>query len=387
MTPLPLYLDYAATSALRPPSVGEAVRAYLTDVGATPGRAGHSRALEAGRLVLRCRRAIARLLGIEGDPARLVFQMNATHALNTALFGLVKPGDVVVRTAYDHNSVRRPVAALAERGAEERVLTGRPDGGVDLDELRDLLSGPGRQPRLLTLPHVSNVTGVEFPVRQMAELAHEAGALVLLDAAQSVGHRPVDVSDLGVDLLAFTGHKGLLGPQGVGGLWVREGLQLAPLLYGGTGSQSEDTAMPAALPDRLEAGSQNAPGIAGLLAGVEWVVAEGIPKLHEREMALKAELVSSLAALPNVDVRSPAAPGGGAIVMLTCPAVAPAELAWRLESEHGIEARAGLHCAPGAHEAIGTLATGALRLSIGWATTAVDIRRVVEALARITHSM
>jgi len=256
---------------------------------------------------------------------------------------------------------------------------------VELNELRSMLGGSNRPPRLLVLPHVSNVTGVELPVRQMTELAHEAGALVLLDAAQSVGHLPLDVRDLGVDLLAFTGHKGLLGPQGVGGLWVRDGLEVAPLLHGGTGSESESALMPAAYPDHLEAGSQNGPGIAGLLAGVEWVVTEGIAELHAREMALKAELLTSLAELPGVDVHSPAVQGGGAIVMLTSSSHSPAELARRLEREHAIQSRAGLHCSPGAHEAIGTLATGALRLSIGWATTVADIRRVVEALAQITN--
>jgi cysteine desulfurase / selenocysteine lyase len=380
----PAYLDFAATSAVRPPEVAEAVRAYLTDVGATPGRAGHARALRAGRIVLRCRRALAAMLAFDGDPARIVFQLNATHALNTALFGVVSPGDVVVRTAYDHNSVRRPVAALRERGVEERVVSGRPDGGVDLDEVAALLRQSRRTPRLLTLPHVSNVTGVELPVREMSDLAHEAGALVLLDAAQSAGHLPVDVEALGVDLLAFTGHKGLLGPQGVGGLWVREGVDVSPLLFGGTGSESDEAAMPAAYPDHLEAGSQNGPGIAGLLAGVEWLATHGVAEVHTREMELKAELLALLEPLDGIEIRSPATTDGGAIVLVTSPHLAPAELARRLESQHGIETRAGLHCSPGAHAALGTIQTGALRISAGWATTRHDIHRVAEALAMIT---
>jgi cysteine desulfurase / selenocysteine lyase len=382
----PAYLDFAATSALRPPEVAEAVRAYLSEVGATPGRAGHNRALRAGRIVLRCRRALAAMLAFEGDPARIVFQLNATHALNTALFGLMSPGDVVVRTAYDHNSVRRPVAALRERGIEERVVSGRPDGGVDLDEVAALLRQAGGTPRLLTLPHVSNVTGVALPVRKITDLAHEAGALVLLDAAQSAGHLPLDVEALGVDLLAFTGHKGLLGPQGVGGLWVREGVDVSPLLFGGTGSDSADAAMPAAYPDHLEAGSQNGPGIAGLLAGVEWLVENGVAEVHSREMALKAELLALLEPLDGIEIRSPAAPDGGAIVLITSPRVGPAEMARRLESEHGIETRAGFHCSPGAHAALGTLETGALRISPGWATSRHEILRVADALAMITAS-
>jgi cysteine desulfurase / selenocysteine lyase len=379
-----IYLDYAATSAVRPPEVADAIHRYLTEVGGTPGRAGHARAVEAGRMMLRCRRALAELFAISGDPGRLVFQLNATHALNTALFGTLAPGDVVVRTAYDHNAVRRPVAALAARGVEDRVVGGHRDGSVDLDEVAVLLRGDGRPARMLTLPHVSNVTGIELPVREMTDLAHEVGALVLLDAAQSAGHLPVDVDALGVDLLAFTGHKGLLGPQGVGGLWVREGVEVTPLLYGGTGSESASPGMPAAFPDHLEAGSQNAPGIAGLLAGVEWLARRGVAELHAREMELKDELLSLLARVPGVEIRSPAVSRGGGIVMLTSPVAAPAELVRRLEREHGIEARAGLHCAPGAHAALDTLETGGLRLSVGWKTNENDVRRAADALALIT---
>jgi cysteine desulfurase / selenocysteine lyase len=380
-----VYLDYAATSAIRPPEVAVAVADYLGGVGATPGRAGHLRSREAGRMVLRCRRALAELFGVEGDPGRIVFQHNATHALNSALFGALSAGDLVVRTGYDHNSVRRPVAELVRRrGVRDRVLTGRPDGSSDLDELTELLRGDGRPARLLVLPHASNVTGAALPVREMADRAREAGALVLLDAAQSAGHLLLDVRELGVDLLAFTGHKGLLGPQGVGGLWIRDGVELPPLLFGGTGSRSEEAVMPESLPDRHEAGSLNAPGIAGLLAGVEWLARHGVTTLHAREMAHKARLIRALAGIPGLQLRSPAAPDGVALVTVTARGMHPSELARRLDAEHGVQARAGLHCAPEAHAALGTLETGALRLSIGWATTDDDITRAVDALAELT---
>jgi cysteine desulfurase / selenocysteine lyase len=380
-----VYLDYAATCALRPEPVVEAVSAYLRDVGATPGRAAHSRAVSAGRIVLRCRRALAELFGIPGDPGRVVFQLNATHALNTALRGVLRPGDAVVRTQYDHNAVRRPVAALAaERGVRERVLSGRSDGGIDPAELEHLLRLDGEPARLLVVPHASNVLGTLLPVREMAARAREAGALVLVDAAQSAGHVPIDAPGLGADLFAFTGHKGLLGPQGVGGLWVREGVEVAPLLYGGTGSDSASPEMPALLPDRLEAGTQNGPGIAGLLAGVEWLLARGVEDLHARESALKRSLRERLGGVGGLRLRSPAAPEGTAIVTLTADTLPPAELALRLEREHGVLVRAGLHCAPGAHAAIGTQETGAVRLSIGWATTETDVARAAAALARIS---
>jgi selenocysteine lyase/cysteine desulfurase len=215
----------------------------------------------------------------------------------------------------------------------------------------------------------------------MAERAHAVGARVLVDAAQTAGHLPLDVDRLGADLLAFTGHKGLLGPQGTGGLWVREGVEVAPLLRGGTGADSADPAMPAAYPDHLEAGTQNAPGLAGLLAGVEWVRREGVSALHHRELALADRLIERIAELSGLTVHSPTSGERVGIVTVTRAGVPAAELATRLERRHGVLTRAGLHCAPGAHEVLGTLGTGAVRLSIGWATTESDIDRAAEALA------
>jgi cysteine desulfurase / selenocysteine lyase len=384
----PVYLDYAATAAIRPAEVVEAVAAYLRDIGATPGRAAHRRAVEAGRVAFRCRRALAELFAIEGDPGRIAFQFNATHALNTALFGILRPGDRVVRTAYDHNSVRRPIAVLRTRGVQEVVLTGSRDGALDLDEAEHALAGrepavgggPSGPARLLALPHVSNVLGTVLPVAELAERAHACGALVLLDAAQSAGHVPLDVGRLGVDLLAFTGHKGLLGPQATGGLWVREGVAVAPLLHGGTGGDSLDERMPDTYPDHLEAGTQNASGLAGLLAGVEWLQRRGLEELHAHLQELKHRLREQLAAVPGLTLHSPPAPDGAAIVTVTAAAVASAELARRLDRDHGILARAGLHCAPETHALLGTEAEGAVRLSFGWTSRAEDGDAAAEAL-------
>ncbi len=377
-----VYLDYAATSALRPPEVADAVAAYLRDVGATPGRAGHRRAVEAGRIVFRCRRALARLFGVTGDPGRIAFQLNATHALNAALSGVLRPGDRVVRTRYDHNAVRRPVAALARLGVAETVLSGFADGHFDLDEADRALAGA----RLLVLSHASNVLGTAAPVAELAARAHAHGALVLVDAAQSAGHLPIHVGEMGIDLLAFTGHKGLLGPQGTGGLYVREGLEIDPVFSGGTGAESESAEMPAAMPDRLEAGTQNGPGIAGLLAGVEWVLARGVEAIHAREMALKARLRERLSGIPGVRLLSPAAPDGVGIVTVTVEGVDPSVLATRLDREHGVMTRAGLHCAPEAHRILGTDATGAVRFSVGWATTEADVDHAARAVAETSQA-
>ncbi|MEX0912761.1 MAG: aminotransferase class V-fold PLP-dependent enzyme [Gemmatimonadota bacterium] len=374
-----IYLDYAATSAVRPPEVIDAVGHYLREIGATPGRSGHARSIDAGRMALRCRQRLAELFGIEGDPGRIVFQLNATHALNVALLGLLAPGDRVIRTKLDHNAVRRPVAALARRGVEEAVLDLTPGGAPDLDQLETLLRSGVGAVRLLVLPHASNVTGTVLPVSAMAEMAHEWGSLVLLDAAQTVGHYPVDVRDLGVDLMAFTGHKGIPGPQGMGGLWVTEGLELAPLVAGGTGGDSGSAEMPSAYPDHLEAGTQNAPGIAGLAAATEWVLAQGAELRHGRESALKRRLVEGLASIPQVRIHSAVDEPAVGIVTLVHEGITPGELSSTLEREHGILGRAGLHCAPDIHAALGTLASGAFRLSIGWATTCEEIDRTIAA--------
>lgn len=377
-----IYLDYAATAAVRPPEVAEAMVAYLRDVGATPGRSSHARALEAGRVALRCRRLLARLLGIPGDPGRITFHLNATHALNVALSGLLDAGDRVVRTTWDHNAVRRPLGAFA-RERNVRVDTFEIDahGEVDVERMARLLHGDGVGPaRLLALPHASNVTGGVLPVRELADAAHEAGALLLLDAAQTAGHHPIDAAALGVDLLAVTGHKGLLGPQGTGALWVRDGVDVRPLVYGGTGGDSAPLEMPEAYPDHLEAGTQNGPGLAGLAAALEWISARGVDALARREIELTARLVAGLDEIDGVRIHSSRGERTVGIVTFTRAGADPGKMALELERGYGIQARAGLHCAPDAHACIGTFSTGALRFSVGWATTEAEVDAAVDAV-------
>lgn len=376
------YLDFAATSAVRPQVVVDAMRDYLTDVGATPGRGGHRLAIEAGRRALRCRQSIARLLGVPGDPGRIAFTFNATHALNTALHGLLRPGDAVVVTAYDHNAVLRTVHRLAvERGVEIRMVPGDAQGNLDEDALSRALDGA----RLLVINGASNVLGNALDVPLLARLAREQDALTLLDAAQTAGELPLNVGHAGVDVVAITGHKGLLGPQGIGAVWVRESVPIAPYLTGGTGGDSMLREMPESMPDRLEAGTMNAPGIAGLDAGIRFVLESGVETLHTRLMHLKAMLRTGLEDLAGVRVCSPACPHGVPIVTITADDVDAATLAHRLDREFGVLARPGLHCAPEAHRVLGTHRTGALRFSLGWSSTEADVERALDGLARIVH--
>lgn len=376
-----IYMDFAATSAVRPPEVGQAMLEYMTGCGASPGRGGHRLAVDAARVALRCRMALAKLLNIPGDPGRIAFMLNATHALNTALWGTLRSGDIVVTTAYDHNAVLRPVHQLAqERGVTVRMLKGRPAGSLDLDEARAALKGA----RLLVVNAVSNVLGTPLPVAELTQIAHAAGALVLVDAAQSAGHMHVDFGADDVDMVALTGHKGLLGPQGTGALWVKENIDVDPLLRGGTGGDSMLRDMPSAYPDHLEAGTANAPGIAGLLAGIEWIKTRGIDALHRHGAELKARLHTGFCGIPGVRVLSPANGDGVAIVTIVADQIDVPTLASRLDREFGVLTRPGLHCAPEAHRVIGTDKTGAVRFSLGWSTTPEHVDLAIDAVAQVT---
>jgi cysteine desulfurase / selenocysteine lyase len=374
------YMDYAATSGVRPPAVAEAVRAFLGGIGASPGRGGYGPSVESGRTVFRARRAVARVMGLPGDPGRITFMMNATQALNTAIHGVVGRGDRVVITAFDHNAVLRPTHALArEREVEVRMITGDRSGALDLDQAARELEGA----RLLVVNAASNVLGTPLPLETLASLARERGALVLVDAAQSAGQLPGSPAEAGAHMVAFTGHKSLLGPQGTGGLWVAEGVEVRPFCSGGTGGDSTLRDMPPSYPDHLEAGTPNAPGLAGLLAGCTHVLEEGVEAIHAREGALKVRLLDGLEAISGVEILSPVVPGGAALVTLRVEGTTPAEVARRLEADWGVLVRAGLHCAPEAHRILGSLETGAVRVSLGWASTEADVDRALEGLSTL----
>jgi selenocysteine lyase/cysteine desulfurase len=377
-----VYLDHAATSAVRPRTVTDAVVAYLDNVGATPGRGGHRLAIEAGRIALRCRQQIARLLNIDGDIGRITFGANATLALNTALHGVLRTGDRLVVTAFDHNAVLRPAAALAKhRDVDVILVPVDAHGSIDETALLRALDGA----RLITVNAVSNVLGTRLDVQRIVRLAREAGVLSVVDVAQVAGHAPFDAQLADADMIAFTGHKGMLGPQGSGGLWVRAGVDVEPLITGGTGGDSMHRAMPAVYPDHLEAGTANGPAIAGLAAGIDAVLNEGVEVLHARTAALKKALWEGLSAIDGVEVRSPLALDGAAIVTITAETLDPSALAARLDREYGVLARPGLHCAPEAHRLLGTESSGALRFSLGWASTLQHVERAVAAVQVVLH--
>jgi len=378
-----IYMDNGATSFPKPPGVSEAMLHFLRDVGGSPGRSGHRLSQEAARIVFDCRESLAALFAIP-DSRRITFTLNATEALNTALLGFLREGDAVATTSMEHNSVMRPLRELVRcRAVSLDIVPADGAGRLDLEGLERALE---RKPRLLVLNHASNVTGAVAPLEKIGPLAKSSGTLVLVDAAQSAGVLPVDVVKDGVDILAFTGHKGLLGPQGTGGLWVREGVEVSPLCRGGTGSNSELEEQPDFYPDRLESGTHNAVGLAGLQAGVEFLRATGINVIADHERTLAARLIHELRGLRGVRVHGPAAgESRTSVVSFTIPGMAPSEIGFLLDEAFGVLTRVGLHCAPGAHRTIGTYPEGTVRLSPGYFTTPAEIEKVIEAVAFVAR--
>ena len=376
-----IYIDNAATSFPKAPGVAEAMVRTLTDAGGNPGRSGHALAVAAQGVVNETRRRLAALLGAP-DPSRLVFTANATDALNQALFGLLRPGERVVTTSLEHNAMVRPLAALARRGVTVERVACAPDGTIDLDDLARALQV--RPTRLVAMLHASNVSGTILPAREAARLAHDHGALFLLDAAQTAGALPIDVRELGIDLLALPGHKGLLGPPGTGALYVAAGVTLTPLRYGGTGVRSEDELMPEELPEGLEAGTLNTLGLAGLGAALRYLSERGVAAVRAHEVALTERLLAGLREISGLRVHGVADPARQvATVSISLPGWEPTDLAAVLDSSFGIAVRAGLHCAPEAHRTLGTFPAGTVRLSSGCFTTSEDIDQVVKALGHL----
>jgi cysteine desulfurase family protein len=379
-----IYLDHAATSWPKPPEVLDAVAEALTDSGGNPGRAAHRLALAAGRLVHAARRDLAALLGVR-DARNLLFQPGCTQAMNLVLFGLLSPGDRVVTTSVEHNAVSRPLTALRDRGVEIVVVRADDWGIVGADEIAEALSGGGA--RAVVCQHASNLNGAIQPVEQIARAARAAGALTLVDGAQAGGHLEVDLTRLGVDAWACSGHKGLLGPQGAGVLFLADGCTPEPLVYGGTGAgRSEDAGQPLERPERYEAGTPNTPGIAGMGAAARLLLAIGAEQ-RALEGRLATRLHEGILTIGGFRVLGP--PLGVArvpIVSVVHERVDADRLASALDERWGIATRAGLHCSPWAHESAGTLGTGALRFGLGWGSTEEGVDTVLEALAELVGS-
>ena len=376
-----IYLDNAATSFPKPESVYAAMDRYNRELGVPIGRAAYGAALEAEQVVSQARRLAAQLLNAEG-PERIVLTFNCTDSLNSAIHGIVRPGDHVVTSSMEHNSVMRPLRALEDsRGIRVTVVPARESGLVEPEAIRAAIRP---ETRLIALIHASNVTGTIQPVQEVGTIARAAGIPFLVDAAQTAGHVPIDLGCMPVDLLACAGHKGLAGPLGTGLLYLRPGIEqrVRSLRQGGTGTRSEDDHQPDAVPEKYESGNHNAPGLFGLHAALTWLSTETMSTVAARERELTCRLVAKLRALAGVTVysHSDGLPHVG-VVSVSIADMDARIAASLLDESFGIRTRAGLHCAPLAHRTIGTLERGGtLRFSVGPFSTNDDVDQAVNAV-------
>lgn len=382
-TPPAVYLDHAATSWPKPAEVIEAVVDALTIHGGNPGRGAHSLAVDASRVIFEARAACASYLGVP-DARDILFLPSCTHACNLMLKGTLKPGDRVVVGSMEHNAVARPLHVLASQGVELRIVDADPGGVIDADAVEH--AAREAPTAAIVCQHASNVTGAIQPLGDLADVAHEAGAVLLVDGAQGAGHLPVDVLALGVDAYAASGHKGLLGPQGVGVLYLSPELQVAEAVQGGTGGGGSDSLdQPSARPDRYEAGTPNTPGIAGLGAAVQVLVAEGAAARSSESM-LASDFMAGVLEMGGYRLLGPAPDEPRVPIVSLVPDGRTAdEVAFLLERKYGIAVRAGLHCAPWAHRTLGTLDCGAVRFSFGRGNTAEHVCAALQALRELAE--
>lgn len=378
-----IYLDNAATSYPKPEPVYEAVYRFMRELGATSGRGAYSRALKADRVVFETRRALARLFNVK-DASRIVFTSNVTEALNLAIKGLLNPGDHVVTSSMEHNAVWRPLKAMErERGVTLTQVVCTPDGRLDPADVEREIR---KETRLVVLTHASNVTGTIMPIEEVGRICRKRGVVFLVDAAQTAGAYPIDVERENVDMLAFTGHKSLLGPMGTGGLYIAEGVELRPLKEGGTGGDSLLERQPNYLPDRFEAGTLNVGGIAGLGAAVEYILGEGVERIRAKERSLTEYLLQRLGAVDGVRIYGPVDPEMQVgVISFNVADFPPEEVAYVLDDVYGIMVRAGLHCAPCAHRTVGTVDTGTVRVGLGCFNTEEHVDALVSAVGEIAR--
>lgn len=380
-----IYLDNAATSFPKPEAVYAALDDFARHRAGNPGRSGHKLALAAQAVTDDARRQLAELFNAP-DPAHIIFALNCTDAINIALKGLLNPGDHVITTSMEHNAVARPLAALARQGVTTTYVSCDATGLLDPAAVSAAILP---QTRLIVITHASNVTGTIQPIAQVAELARERDLLFMVDAAQSAGALPLDVQGVPIDLLAFPGHKSLLGPTGTGGLYVGERAgMIRSFREGGTGSASESPEHPAELPFRLEAGTANVFGIAGLAAGVKFVRETGLQAIIEHEQALNERLWHGLAAIEGITLYGPADPTARtSVVSFNLRGWEPTDVGAILDANFDIAVRPGLHCAPLAHRTLGTFPAGTVRMSCGFFNTIEHIDAALAAVAEIAASI
>lgn len=379
-----IYLDNAATSFPKPNSVYESMMVAMKEYGANPGRSGHRLALQAGRAIYETRELLAKLFNIQ-NPMNIIFTNNATEGLNIGIKGLLKPGDHVITTSMEHNSVLRPLIALEKVGIKTTIVQCDEVGRVSLEAIESSIT---EDTRLIVTTHASNVTGTIFPIKDIGTIAKRHDIIYMVDAAQTAGLYDIDVEDMGIDILVFPGHKSLLGPQGTGVMYIREEIDITQLKEGGTGSKSDLLIQPEFLPDKFESGTPNTPGIVGLGAGIRYILDKGMENIRKHEKDLTRYFITELKKIDKVKIY------GTCDVETQAPVVSinigdedSSEVSYVLDKAFDIAVRPGLHCAPLAHKTIGTFEQGVVRFSIGPFTTNDDIEKAIEAVRKISEEL
>lgn len=376
-----IYLDNAATTLHKPPEVAEAVKNAILTAG-NASRGAHGVSLAASRMVFDTRARLAKLFGCPRAD-HVVFTANSTEALNIALYGLISAGDHVISTDLEHNSVLRPLYDLQTRGAMVDFVPADKKGNIRYEDMQKLFRP---DTKAVVCTHASNLTGNVLDIARIGEMAHAHGALLVVDASQTAGVLPIDMQKMHIDVLCFTGHKGLMGPQGTGGLCIRPGVEVRPLLRGGTGIHSYDRGQPQAYPARLEAGTLNTHGLAGLHAALEFIERHGVQAIGARERALMRRFYDGVRGIPGVAVYGDFEQDErAAIVTLNIRDYASGEVADALFEDCGIATRAGAHCAPRMHEALGTVEQGAVRFSFAFFNTEDEVDMAVRAVRELAE--
>lgn len=379
-----IYFDNGSTSFPKAPGVGEAMASLVATAGFNINRGGYAGAYQVADMVLDTRELLCRLFDWD-DPKNVAFTGNVTQSLNLILKGYLKPGGHVIVSAMEHNAVMRPLRQLREAGVAFDAAQADPDGSLPAGRVEALVRP---ETKLVVMTHASNICGTLLPIQEVGALCKRRGLRFVVDAAQTAGVVPLSMKALQADAIAFTGHKGLLGPQGVGGLLITDGFAQAvePLISGGTGSVSDTEQMPAFLPDRFESGTLNLPGIAGLNAALRYLLETGIEAIYQAEMALCARFLEGARNLPGVRLVGLDGPAGRVAVVsldFTPAGLDNALVAYRLDSEYGVMTRCGMHCAPRAHKALGTFPQGTVRFAFGHRNTPQEVDACLGALKAI----
>lgn len=381
-----IYLDNGATSFPKPKCVAEAMLHYITEVGANIGRGGYEEATQAEEVVFETRERIQILFNAP-DSKNVIFTQNITQSLNMIIKGYLKPGDHILVSAMEHNAVMRPLIQLEKIGVRFDRIPCNIKGQLMIEHIQPMILP---ETKAILLMHASNVCGSIMPIEQVGEICKRNGLKFIVDAAQTAGVIPIDMKSMNIDILTFTGHKSLMGPQGIGGFVIVDELinEIEPLISGGTGSISNSEEMPTFLPDRYEAGTMNIPGIYGLHASVGYIMQTGLPVIHAKEMLLTQAFMKGLSEIKGVRCIGPGADDERtSVVSIQVDKMDIAELAYRLDSEYGIKTRVGLHCSPNAHKTLNTYPVGTLRFSFGYFNKPEDVDHTLMAIEKVLYGI